>query len=76
MRIGTSHQAEPPMLNRRRIMQLGVSAATIGARTESLRADDATPVQRIIDTNVHLFRWPFRRLPLDNTSRLVGKLRS
>lgn len=30
----------------------------------------------IIDTNVSLFRWPFRRLPLDETSLLVAKLRS
>lgn len=30
---------------------------------------------RIIDTNVSLFRFPFRRLPLDSTSLLVGRLR-
>ena len=31
---------------------------------------------KIIDANVHLFRWPFRRLALDDTSALVAKLRS
>ncbi|MGB0579727.1 MAG: amidohydrolase family protein [Limisphaerales bacterium] len=31
---------------------------------------------KIIDANVHLFRWPFRRLGLDDTSALVAKLRS
>jgi predicted TIM-barrel fold metal-dependent hydrolase len=30
----------------------------------------------ILDTNVNLFRWPFRRLPLDETEKLVAKLRS
>jgi predicted TIM-barrel fold metal-dependent hydrolase len=29
-----------------------------------------------IDVNVHLSRWPFRRLPLDETPALVAKLRS
>jgi predicted TIM-barrel fold metal-dependent hydrolase len=29
----------------------------------------------IIDTNVNLFRWPFRRLPGDETSQLVAHLR-
>ncbi|MBC8357133.1 MAG: amidohydrolase family protein [Planctomycetes bacterium] len=32
--------------------------------------------RRVIDTNVSLFRWPFRRLPLDETGELVAKLRS
>ncbi len=30
----------------------------------------------IIDSNVDLFRWPFRRLPLDNTEKLVKKMRA
>lgn len=30
----------------------------------------------MIDVNVNLSRWPFRRLPCDETSRLVEKLRS
>ncbi len=29
----------------------------------------------LIDTNVYLSRWPFRRLPLDEPKALVGKLR-
>lgn len=31
--------------------------------------------QPIVDTNVHLFQWPFRRLPLDETGTFVKKLR-
>ena len=34
------------------------------------------PVFRIVDTNVSLFRWPYPRLPLDETSALVDKVRS
>jgi predicted TIM-barrel fold metal-dependent hydrolase len=30
----------------------------------------------ILDTNVNLFRWPFRHLPLDETEKLVAKMRS
>jgi predicted TIM-barrel fold metal-dependent hydrolase len=33
-------------------------------------------IQDAIDVNVHLSRWPFRRLPLNETPALVGKLRS
>ncbi|QDU80622.1 Amidohydrolase [Polystyrenella longa] len=29
----------------------------------------------LIDTNIHLSRWPFRRLPGDETAKLIGKLR-
>jgi predicted TIM-barrel fold metal-dependent hydrolase len=33
-------------------------------------------LQDAIDVSVHVFRWPFRRLPLDETPALVAKLRS
>ena len=33
-------------------------------------------VERCVDVNVSLFRWPFRRLPCDETPKLVNKLRS
>ena len=29
---------------------------------------------RIVDTNVNLFHWPFRRLPLDGTAELLEKM--
>ncbi len=32
-------------------------------------------MHQIIDTNVNLSRWPLRRLPLDDPSKLVAKLR-
>lgn len=33
------------------------------------------PLPGAVDVNVHLSRWPFRRLPLDETPALVRKLR-
>ena len=33
-------------------------------------------MSEIIDVNVNLSRWPFRRLPCDETSTLVKKLRA
>jgi uncharacterized protein len=44
------------------------------------RGDESAPEEpaagpQIIDTNVHLFQWPFRRLKYDRTEALVGKLR-
>ncbi|MFM7039069.1 MAG: amidohydrolase family protein [Planctomycetaceae bacterium] len=43
------------------------AAATISA--------SPAPLQ-IVDTNISLFRWPFRRLPLDDTQELCATLRS
>jgi len=34
------------------------------------------PTAQRIDTNVSLFKWPFRTLPLDQTDKLENKLRS
>lgn len=48
----------------------GLSAA---ATPDSIPRDSASP--GIIDTNVNLFRWPFRRLKYDDTRTLVAKLR-
>ena len=38
-------------------------------------ADASVAPPKIIDTNISLFQWPFRRLPLDDTEALVSKLR-
>src|SRR5436305_482565 len=46
-----------------------LSGAAIG-RPQRLRADAS-----LIDTNVTLSRWPYRRLPLEETGKLVEKLR-
>jgi len=44
--------------------------------SQAVPAADAPATVRVVDTNVHLGRWPFRRLPLDETAKLVAKLRA
>jgi predicted TIM-barrel fold metal-dependent hydrolase len=67
------------MMHRRDVLKL---AATAGAMTALLPGDtraadnDSRAAFRIVDTNVSLFHWPFRRLPLDETDALVEKLRT
>lgn len=62
-------------LDRRRFMQASlVSAALPLAVSVSTGAEPATSPE-IIDTNVHLFEWPFRQLKYARTEALVAKLR-
>ena len=62
---------------------IGVAAGAMAAAfAQTLDARAAEPpsttshVIALIDTNVSLSRWPFRRLPLDDTPALVAKLRA
>lgn len=59
-------------MNRRRFLQSTLAASAAGP---TLAQANETEFAGIIDTNVSLFRWPFRRLPLDETEKLVTKLR-
>ena len=71
--------------SRRTFLQMGGLMAGVGATlggllpetlaAEKLAASQTFPRQ-IIDTNISLGSWPFRRLPLDATSALVSVLRS
>ncbi len=73
-----------PALNRREFLGTAAGAATAalcrlaapttahGAEEKSSKSDSVG----LIDTNVNLGRWPFRRLPLDETPLLVAKLRA
>ena len=49
------------------------SAATLPAPAADASAAPATRLQAV-DTNVTLFHWPFRRLPLDQTAALLAKM--
>ena len=62
--------------NRRQLINSAVVAGTASLlATESAHSKSESLRVRIIDTNVSLCQWPFRRLPLDETAALVGKLR-
>src|SRR5437763_68240 len=56
---------------------LPIAAALATRRAESAEqaADQAAASPDIIDTNIHLFEWPFRKLKYARTEALVGKLR-
>lgn len=68
------------MLNRRDVLNLAVSAGAVAAfhpRSAKSAVDkEDSPRFRIVDTNVSLFQWPFRRLPLDNVDLLIDRYRS
>src|SRR6185503_9236094 len=53
---------------------IATTAAAAVAATLPAPAAEAKPTA-LIDTNVSLGRWPFRRVALDETSALVAKLR-
>jgi predicted TIM-barrel fold metal-dependent hydrolase len=59
-------------MKRRGLLKGTLAAGSIAAL--AARGEEDFP--GILDTNVNLFRWPFRRLPLDETEKLVAKLRS
>ena len=59
-------------MKRRTLLQSAVATGTAAALVSNGEANE--PPLRIIDTNVSLFHWPFRRLPLDETDRLLGKM--
>ncbi|MEQ2008458.1 MAG: amidohydrolase family protein [Limisphaerales bacterium] len=62
---------------RRTFVKLASTASLAALATSvSLAAESKRPVPgALIDTNVTLSRWPFRRCPLDETPALVAKLR-
>jgi len=61
-------------MKRREMLQ---TTLLTGAATALLAgAADDDSFAGIIDSNVSLFHWPFRRLPLDETDKLVAKLSS
>lgn len=65
------------MMNRRDVLNLAVAAGTATSLLPGIAeaSGEETTRLRIVDTNVSLFQWPFRRLPLDDVERLVTKYR-
>lgn len=69
--------------NRREFLGTAAGAATAAlctlAPSSTVHATDEKPTPPspgLIDTNINLGRWPFRRLPLDETPALVARLRA
>ncbi len=52
----------------------GMSTGMLVSQSDNVDAGLPAPL-KIIDTNASLFHWPFRRLPLDDTEKLVKKYR-
>ena len=80
-----------PPLNRRELLSGALAGAAAGTLCSGTAAasDTAASTDRqvpepqvperpweVVDTNVSLFQWPFRRLPYDTTEALVEKLQS
>ena len=66
------------MIRRRDLLNSAMAAGAASllvSDTGDVGGADSTPT-KIIDTNASLFHWPFRRLPLDETSALLAKIRS
>ncbi|MFK5923448.1 MAG: amidohydrolase family protein [Verrucomicrobiota bacterium] len=60
---------------KRRTLLTTALAGSAAVLTPSIIRAKNEAKNTIIDSNVDLFRWPFRRLPLDNTEKLVKKMR-
>src|SRR5690242_13632210 len=67
---------------RKCLRSAAIAAAAIGsgARIEVAKGAEAksraSAAGGLVDVNIWLSRWPFRRLPLDDTRALVRKLKS
>ncbi len=66
------------MIHRRDLLNVAACAGAVSLITDrsakSAEGDDES--FEIVDTNVSLFQWPCRCLPLDTTSKLIEKYRS
>ncbi len=68
-----------PVTNRRDVLNVAAAAGTLSVllpKTASSSIEQNVVPPPIIDTNISLFQWPFRRLPLDRTDVLMSKLKS
>lgn len=71
-------------LDRRELLKGAVTAAGVGILADLQGRAIAAPAETspsrrpfdVVDVNISLFQWPFRRLPLDTLDAIVAKLRS
>jgi predicted TIM-barrel fold metal-dependent hydrolase len=73
------HEHDPHSIDRRSFVQTSLLAAGLPiaalAAPGAQAAEPASGPTEIIDTNIHLFDWPFRKLKYARTDALVAKLR-
>lgn len=62
------------MLDRRQMLTGTATGVASLSLIGSVAAADVG--DKVVDTNISLFQWPFRRLPLDQTSKLLATLNS
>jgi predicted TIM-barrel fold metal-dependent hydrolase len=62
-------------MNRRRFLKT-TGALSAAATLNPFATNGVATSRGLVDVNVSLSRWPFRRLPLDDTRSLVAKLRA
>lgn len=67
-------QVSSTSIARRRFVQASLVSAALPIAAAVTQAADA-PAPEIIDTNIHLFEWPYRPLKYSRTEALVTKLR-
>jgi predicted TIM-barrel fold metal-dependent hydrolase len=71
-------------LDRRELLKGAVAVAGVGVLADFRASVTAAPAETsparrpfdVVDVNVSLFQWPFRRLPLDTLDAMAAKLRS
>ncbi len=68
-----------PELSRRDLLNGVIAGAAAVSLVQANSPDGASPSiparpYKVIDTNLHLFQWPCRRLPFDTVNELVDKL--
>lgn len=67
----------PPISRRSMLNQSAAAGAALAIPAVTGAAPDTSAARiSIVDSNVSLFQWPFRRLPFDTTQQLVQKLTS
>ena len=54
---------------------LAGAASTLGAHASVAQPSGAAAAPGIVDTNINLFDWPFRKLKYRETEALVAKLK-